>query len=70
MCHVYEIGEADGQSFIAMPIVEGESLDGRCLKGRVFEFLADRVCMDGRSVVRKAVYDEQIRLSDLVVAGE
>src|SRR6266581_3983152 len=29
ICSVYEVGEADGRSFIAMQYLEGESLDAR-----------------------------------------
>src|SRR5438445_3613840 len=29
ICSIYEVGEADGRSFIAMQYIEGETLDGR-----------------------------------------
>jgi serine/threonine-protein kinase len=33
VCHVYEVGEAEGQSFIAMELVEGETLSWRLGRG-------------------------------------
>ena len=33
VCHVYEIDEADGKTFIAMSLIEGESLDKRIALG-------------------------------------
>ena len=36
ICSIYEVGEADGRSFIAMQYVEGETLDAR-LKGKPLE---------------------------------
>ncbi|MGE0362304.1 MAG: FlgO family outer membrane protein [Vicinamibacterales bacterium] len=33
VCHLYEIGEADGQLFIAMELLEGESLAARLRRG-------------------------------------
>src|SRR6266542_3389081 len=29
ICSIYEVGEADGRSFIAMQYIEGETLDAR-----------------------------------------
>src|SRR5882724_12165377 len=36
ICSIYEVGEADGRSFIAMQYIEGETLDAR-LKGKPLE---------------------------------
>ncbi len=33
VCTIHEVGEADGQTFIAMELVEGESLSGRLSRG-------------------------------------
>ena len=33
VCHVYEIDESDGQTFIAMELIEGESLDKKIAAG-------------------------------------
>jgi serine/threonine protein kinase len=33
ICHVYEIDEADGRTFISMAFIEGETLDERIAKG-------------------------------------
>src|SRR5215831_9497387 len=33
ICTVYEVGEQDGQAFIAMQLVEGETLDHRLRRG-------------------------------------
>ena len=33
VCHVYEIDEADGQTFISMSLIEGESLDKKIARG-------------------------------------
>jgi serine/threonine protein kinase len=33
VCHVYEIDEADGHTFISMSLIEGESLDKKIAKG-------------------------------------
>src|ERR1700687_145686 len=33
ICSIYEVGEADGRSFIAMQYIEGEALDAR-IKGK------------------------------------
>jgi serine/threonine protein kinase/tetratricopeptide (TPR) repeat protein len=36
ICSIYEVGEADGRSFIAMQYIEGETLDAR-IKGKPLE---------------------------------
>ncbi len=33
VCTVYEVGEADGKTFLAMALIEGESLEARIAKG-------------------------------------
>ena len=35
ICTIYELGEANAAAFIAMELVEGESLDSKMLKGRL-----------------------------------
>src|SRR5262245_46561397 len=35
ICRVYEVGEADGQLFIVMELLEGESLAARLQRGRL-----------------------------------
>ena len=35
ICHIHEVGEAEGQRFIAMEYVEGETLKDRLLRGKL-----------------------------------
>src|SRR3970040_1266343 len=35
ICHVYEIDEADGKTFIAMAFLEGQGLDDKIAAGRL-----------------------------------
>jgi serine/threonine-protein kinase len=47
VCHVYEVGEADGQAYIAMELVEGQTLSEKIGSGAL---PADRVLDYGRQL--------------------
>jgi eukaryotic-like serine/threonine-protein kinase len=47
VCHVYKVGEADGHAFIAMELVEGETLSAKLANGPL---PADRVLDFGRQL--------------------
>ena len=47
VCHVYKVGEADGQAYIAMELVEGQTLSAKLANGAL---PADRVLDYGRQL--------------------
>ena len=57
ICTVYDTGEIDGQSFIAMQFVDGESLDGRLARKPLD--LRDAVAIAGQAAQALAVAHQQ-----------
>src|SRR5678816_2736504 len=53
ICTVHDVGDADGVPFIAMELVDGESLQHTIRRGR---FSAERACRIGRQLAEALEY--------------
>ncbi len=74
VCHVYEIDEADGKTFIAMSLIEGESLDKKIENGplKLDEALdiAQQIAKGLEAAHKKGVVHRDIKPQNIMVGPD
>ena len=73
ICTVYEIDEADGRTFIAMPFIEGKSLDDVIEKGplRLDEVIdvATQMCRGLQEAHKRAIIHRDIKPANVMITN-